>query len=180
VFGTMIESKPKLTRAEMEARRRLAVEKVNAGWPQSEVADFLGVHPVTVAKWAANYRAAGDAGLAAKPTPGRPRLLTPAQEAEVRSWLEGRPSEFGFRTDLWTAARVAQLIKQQFGVTYHPNYLREWLARRGHSPQKPMRRAKQRDPVEIDRWLREDYPEVKKKSKRGGPTSYSSTKPGYS
>lgn len=158
----MNDSKPKLTKPEMESRRRLAVEKVQDGWFQADVADFLGVHPVTVAKWMARYRAAGDAGLDAKPTPGRPRFLTPDQEAEVLSWLTKKPREFGFLTDLWSAARVAQLIQEKFGVAYHPNYLREWLSDRNHSPRKPSRHPKQRDPVEIDRRLREDDPEVKK------------------
>lgn len=163
--------KPKLTAAEKEARRRLAVEKVLGGRSQADVADFLGVHPVTVAKWMAKYRAAGADALTARPVPGRPRFLTPEQEAEVRGWLLRRPSEFGFRTDLWTAGRVAQLIRAKFGVEYHPNYLREWLSKRGYSPQKPVRRARQRNPEAIGRWLANDYPAGQKKSRPSVPTS---------
>jgi transposase len=171
VFGTMNGSKPGWTKAELEARRRLAVQRVTDGWAQKDVAAFLGVHPVTVAKWVAAFRAAGEAGLAARPTPGRPRLLTPDQEAQVLSWLLRKPTEFGFRTDLWTATRVAHLIRERFGVEYHPGYLREWLSKRDHSPQKPARRPKQRDPVEIGRWLSDDYPPLEKKSGRTTPTS---------
>ena len=162
---------PPLTAAAKEARRKLAVRHVLDGRTQQDVADFLGVHPVTVAKWMAKYRAAGDTALAAKPTPGRPRFLTDEREEEVRSWLIRKPSEFGFRTDLWTAARVAQLVRQKFDVRFHPSYLREWLAKRGCSPQKPARRAKRRDPVEIDRWLGDEYPMLKKKPRRTTPTS---------
>jgi transposase len=118
----------------------------------------------------AAYRAGGDGALTAKPVPGRPRFLTPDQEAEVRSWLLRKPTEFGFRTDLWTAARVAGLIRDRLGVTFHPSYLREWLSRRGYSPQKPVRRARQRDPVALDRWLADEYPALQKKS-RTAPTS---------
>ena len=167
----MDERKPKLTAAAKEARRRSAIRNVLAGRSQADVADFLGVHPVTVAKWMAAYRAAGDDALTAKPVPGRPRFLTPGQEAEVRSWLLRKPTDFGFRTDLWTAARVAQLIRDRLGVAFHPNYLREWLSRRGYSPQKPIRRAKQRDPVALDRWLKDEYPAVQKKSPTRRPTS---------
>src|SRR5262245_55149079 len=159
------------TRAGLEARRRLAVRKVGEGRPPADVADFLGVHAETVRKWVRAHRAGGDEGLAGKPHPGRQPFLTPGQQAEALAWLARKPTEVGFRTDLWTAARVAQLIRERFGVAYHPGYLREWLAKRRHSPQKPARRAKQRDPVEIDRWLAEDYPAVKKKSRRSGPTS---------
>ena len=126
---------------------------------------------MTVAKWVARYRADGEDGLAARPTPGRPRFLTPQQEGQVLAWLTRPPTAFGFRTDLWTAARVAQLVRRMFDVHFHPSYLREWLAKRGCSPQKPARRAKRRDPVEIDRWLGDEYPMLKKKSRRTTPTS---------
>src|SRR5215470_2982100 len=122
------------TASELEARRRIAIEKLQDGWTQVAVADFLAVHPVTVAKWMARHRADGDAGLAAKPTPGRPRFLTPDQEHQVRGWLADPPTAHGFPTDLWTARRVADLIRRRFGVAFHPHYLREWLARRGYSP----------------------------------------------
>lgn len=155
----------------MQARRRLAVKKVREGWTQSQVAGFLGVHPVTVAKWMARHRAQGKAGLAAKPTPGRPRFLTPVQERSVLRWLADKPTEHGFRTDLWTARRVAELIRRRFAVSYHPNYLREWLAKRGYSPQKPRRLAKQRHQPAIDQWVVEDWPRIQKKRPRRTPTS---------
>ena len=138
---------------------------------QADVADFLGVHPVTVAKWMKAYRAGGDDAPTAKPIPGRPRFLTGEQEAEVFSWLLMKPTEFGFRTDLWTAARVAQLLRQKLGVAFHPNDLREWLSKRGYSPQKPVRRAKPRNPMAIDSWLGQGYPAVQKKSPPTGRTS---------
>jgi transposase len=140
------------------------------GRSQADVANFLGVHPVTLAKWMSRYRARGEAGLDAKPVPGRPRRLTPVQEREVLSWLTRMPTEFGFLTDLWTAARVARLIRERLGVTFHPHYLREWLASRGHSPQKPQRKARQQNPAELERWLGDEYPEAKKKSARSGAT----------
>jgi len=171
VFGIMDEHKPKLTAAEKEARRKLAIRKVLDGRTQADVADFLGVHPVTVAKWMKAYRAGGEDAVAAKPVPGRPRFLTDEQEAEVRSWLLRKPTEFGFRTDLWTAARVAQLIREKLGVTFHPSYLREWLSKRGYSPQKPARRMRQRDPLVIDTWLGQAYPAIQKKSRPTTPTS---------
>jgi transposase len=154
-----------------EARRRLAVQKVHDGWAQKDVADFLGVHPVTVNKWVRAYRAGGEDGLAATPHPGRRPFLTADQERQVLGWLADKPTAHGFRTDLWTARRVAHLIRTRIGVEYHPGYLREWLSKRGYSPQKPARRAKQRDPVAIDRWLADEYPAVQKKSRRSRPTS---------
>jgi transposase len=155
----------------LEARRLLAVRRVGEGWAQADVAAFLGVHPVTVKKWVARHRADGDDGLLARPTPGRPRFLTDAQERRVLGWLEQPPTRHGFDTDLWTARRVAELIHRTCGVRFHPNYLREWLSDRDGTPQKPARRARQRDPVAIDRWVAEDGPRIQKRRSRTTPTS---------
>ena|SRR5436305_256471 len=159
------------TRAEQEARRRLAVRKVSEGRPPADVADFLGVHVETVRKWVRSHRSAGDDGLAGKPHPGRTPFLTADQERQVLGWLAEKPTAHGFRTDLWTARRVADLIRKRFGVAYHPGYLREWLAKRGYSPQKPARRARERNPEAIDRWVNEDWPRIQKKRPRTAPTS---------
>src|SRR5580704_16483626 len=104
------------TASELEARGRIAVEKHREGWTQAAIADFLDVHPVTVAKWMARHRQKGDSGLAAKPTPGRPRFLTPDQEHQVLGWLMEKPTAHGFRTNLWTARRVADLIRRRFSA----------------------------------------------------------------
>jgi transposase len=157
--------------SELEARRRIAVTKVRDGWSQADVADYLSVHPVTVARWMARHRRTGDAGLAARPVPGRPRFLTPNQEQAVLGWLADKPATHGFRTDLWTARRVADLIRRRFGVAFHPDYLRAWLRQRGYSPQKPRRRATQRQPEVIARWLAEGWPRVQKKRRKRTPTS---------
>jgi transposase len=159
------------TAAELEARRLTAIRRVGEGWTQQEVAAFLGVHPVTVAKWVARHRADGDDGLKGKPTPGRPRFLTALQEREVLGWLADSPTEHGFRTDLWTARRVAELVHGKFGVRFHPNYLREWLAARNCTPQKPARRARQRDQAAIDRWVANDWPRIQKRRGTSTPTS---------
>jgi transposase len=157
--------------AELERRRRLAVRRVQDGHTQRAVAEFLGVTERTVGRWVAAHRDRGDAGLAARPQPGRPRRLSAAQERRVLSWLRKKPSDFGFDTELWTAARLARLIEQRLGVTFHPRYLSAWLAGRGVSPQKPARRAKELDPAAVERWLAEDWPRIQKKSSRARPTS---------
>ena len=150
----------------LQALRKRAVQHVLGGHTQAAVARALGVHSVTVAKWVTRHRASGDAGLASKPTPGRPRFLTPEQEQQVRHWLADKPTAHGFPTDLWTARRVAELIRRAFGVRFHPNYLREWLTKRGYSPQRPTRRARQRDDATIAGWVANDWPASQKKRVR--------------
>lgn len=159
------------TRAGMESRRRLAVAKVLDGWTQTDVADFLGVHRVTVNAWMRAHREVGTDALAGKPHPGRKRFFTPEQEAEVLGWLADKPSDHGFPTDLWTARRVADLIRTRFGVAFHPNYLREWLSKRGYTPQIPARKARERDEQAVLDWLRGQWPDLLKKRSPTPPTS---------
>jgi transposase len=66
---------------------------------------------------------------------------------------------------------VAELIRTRLQVEFHPHYLREWLKKRNYTPQKPARRARQQNPAEIDRWVKDDWPRVQKKSRRTTPTS---------
>ena len=159
------------TQAGKEARRRQAVQKVNEGWKQADVASFLGVHPVTVNKWVRAHRAGGDDGLARTPHPGRKPFLTAAQEKQVLGWLTEKPTAHGFLTDLWTARRVADLIRRAFGVEFHPSYLREWMTKRDLSPQKPKKRAQERDLLAVGRWLAEDWPAIQKRGPTSTPTS---------
>ena len=159
------------TAAELEARRRLAVRRVGEGWKRADVAAFLGVHPETVAGWTRAHKAGGEKGLAAKPHPGRKPFLTAGQEKQVLGWLADPPTKHGFGTDLWTAKRVADLIHTKLGVRFHPSYLREWLSKRNYTPQKPARRAKQRNPEAIAEWLKEGWPRIQKKLPRTAPTS---------
>jgi transposase len=157
--------------AELERRRLLAVRRVAAGYSQLAVARFLGVNPRTVRRWVRQHRTFGEGGLAAVPHPGRCPKLLPSQEAAVLRWLTRSPRDYGFPNELWTAPRVAKLIHDTWGITFHPRYLNAWLARRRVSPQKPALRPRERDQSAIGRWLDEDWPRLKKKRATRRPTS---------
>jgi transposase len=154
----------------LEYRRCLAVQRIDEGYSVQEVADFLGVAPSSVRRWVATSRRQGADGLAAQPVPGRPPKLTSTQEKIVRRWLADNPTEHGFATELWTAPRLAWLIEQEFGIHFHPNYLTAWLRRRGFTPQRPRRRARERDDEAIAQWLEKDWPRIKKRRDGGART----------
>jgi transposase len=164
--------------AVLEYRRRLAIERVDDGYTTPEVADFLGVDPSSVRRWLASFRRHGGDALAARPVPGRPPKLTYTQEKIVRRWLADNPTEHGFATELWTAPRLAQLIEQEWGIHFHPDYLGTWLRQRGYTPQKPRRKARERDDEAIARWLAEDWPRIKKRHAGGARRSSCSTRAG--
>jgi transposase len=140
------------------------------GFSIAEIAEFLGVDPRSVRRWHAAFRTQGAAGLAARPASGRPPKLTATQEKVVRRWLADNPTDHGFATELWTAPRLARLIEREWGVRFRPEYLTTWLRRRGFTPQKPRRQARERDPEAIRRWLARDWPRLKKRRAGGRPT----------
>lgn len=152
--------------AELERRRFLAVQRVEEGYAVAEVAEFLGVTPQAVYLWLATFRQRGAQGLAAKPVAGRPRKLTPTQEAVVLSWLAESPTKYGFPNELWTAKRLTEIIQWHWGISFNSHYLSAWLRQRDISPQKPQRVASDRDPEAIRRWLKKDWPRIKQKARR--------------
>lgn len=145
---------------DLERQRRLAVTRVSEGYDPVEVAEFFGVHPSSVRRWWKAYRKHGDAGLAAKPVPGRPPKLTPAREAQVLRWLRKNPKSFGFATELWTAKRLAYVIERRWGVTFNSNYLSAWLTQRKVTPQKPEKRALERNDDAIEHWRTHEWPRI--------------------
>jgi transposase len=156
--------------SELERRRRLAVARHADGYTVEEIADFLGVTERSVWRWVAASRLTGEDGLAARPAPGRPAKLTRTQEKVVGRWLAEPPTAFGFATELWTAGRLAAVMADQFGVTYHPNYLCHWLRLRGDTPQKPERVPRERDPAAIAGWRAGAWQRIKKASAAGRPS----------
>ena len=156
---------------ELERRGELAVARVSEGYPQAQVAAFLGVHPNTVSRWVCTARERGTDALKARPTPGRPRKLSARQEKTVLGWMTKLPTSFGFATDLWTSRRLATLIEQRWGIHFNSNYLVEWLHVREHTPQKPAQPARERDEAAIARWRNEDWPRLQKKREKKRRTS---------
>ena len=129
---------------------------------QAEVASRVGVTKGAVAQWVAAYRAGGRKALKSRHRSGRPpKLERKVLKRLPRILLEGAEAH-GFETDVWTTSRIAKVIKQEFGVSYHPDHVGRLLHQLGLSWQKPMVRAKERDDEAIRKWVREEWPRLKK------------------
>jgi transposase len=137
------------TAQELERRRRRAVELMERGESPTVVARILGVGRTSLYRWRAMAHASPD-GLAARPHPGpRPRL-TPDQLKELVGLLREGPKAHGWKTQLWTADRVADLIERRFSIRFHPEHARKILKRRlKWTSQKPQRKARERDELAI-------------------------------
>jgi len=151
--------RPQGTAAELERRRRRAVQLVEAGESPTVVARILGVTSSSLHRWRRLARQLD--GLVARPVPGAKRRLSDVQLTQLESLLRQGATAHGFPNDLWTSARVAQLIQRYFGIEYHPDYprqlLQHWLHWTCHKPQK---RARERNDAEIERWKADEFPRI--------------------
>jgi transposase len=137
------------TAQELERRRRRAVELMDQGESPTAIARILGVGRTSLYRWRAMARRSPQ-GLAARPHPGPTPKLTADQVKELEGLLREGAKAHGWRTQLWTAARVAELIERRFSVRFHPEHVRKILKwRLKWTSQKPQRKARERDEVAI-------------------------------
>ena len=155
--------RPPGTPEELQRRRLRAMELLRQGYAPVEVARMVGAERRSVRRWNAAYRQRGQAALAARPAPGRPAKLPPVRLRTLERHLLRGAKAAGFPTDLWTCPRVAQWIEQRFAVHYHVDHISRLLHTLGWSPQKPARRALERDEEQIQRWVKHTWPALKKK-----------------
>ena len=157
----------------MEARRIEGARLLKREVSPAEVARRVGVTRQSVSVWAEQLaEAKGAVGkLKAKPL-GRPKRLDDAQCEELSRMLLKGALVAGFPTELWTIKRVRALIKREFGVSYGSTGCWQLLRALGFTPQKPERRAIQRDEQAIAQWKRTGWPALKKSpGAKGEPSS---------
>ena len=170
--------RPPGSAAELEARRRRAAEHFQERKPLREIASLFGVSLTSVKRWKRTWKVEGVEGLAARPHLGPEPKLSEKQRGALTKLLLQGPIAAGYRTDLWTCARVSEVVSKQFGVSYHPAHMGRVLHDLGFSPQKPRRVAREQDPQAVDEWRKQDWPRVKKKPADTAPALYLSMKPG--
>jgi len=168
--------RPKGSAQVLVDRRRRALELVDKGLSLNEVARRLGCLASSAMRWRDRRAREGDGVYEVRASSGRPPRLTARQKKRlVRLLLKGALAQ-GYRTDLWTTARVAEIIKREFGVTYHRDHAGRLLHGLDFSCQKLDRKALERDEEQIERWKREEWPRIEKGPRTWAPISSSSTK----
>jgi transposase len=142
---------------------------VQEGERPSAVVRAYGLCRTTIYKWLRAVKRGGPAALASRRGTGRPDKLTERQKQQVRRWICGRdPRQFGFDFGLWTRKIVAALIWRKMRVSLSVTSVGRLLAELQITPQKPLRRAYERDPVAVEKWKREEYPALEKRARRCG------------
>src|SRR3954468_12740359 len=150
----------------LEWRRFRALHLRREGWSRRAIAEALGVSPVSVNRSFARVRDGGTEALRARPGPGRPPKLSPTQKRLIPEFLWHGAEAYGFRGEVWTCARVARVIEEEFGVHYHKGHVSRLLRELKWTPQVPIRRAIQRDEDAIRRWRDEVWPDLRRRAQR--------------
>jgi len=160
-------SRPFGTAAELERRRWQAVDAVRRGESPETVARVVGVNRVSVYRWLAAARQPD--GLAAKPQLGPAPRLSSEQLQTLDGLLRQGAQAHGWPNGLWTCARVAEVIRRHFHVSLHHDHVGRMLrARLNWTPQKPRRRARERDRQAIDDWKTFTFPQIAAAARQRG------------
>jgi transposase len=149
--------------------RRTAVQRVWDGESPGVVMNSYGLCRTSIYPWLRKANAEGLDALAPRLRPGREPKLSELEEQEVARWVtSGDPRQYGFDFGLWTREIVADLVAWRLGVELSVNSVGRLLHRQGITPQKPVRRAYERNPEAVQNWLDERYPEIEARAKRTG------------
>jgi transposase len=146
----------------LEDRRKRALALLDSGHSLNHVGRLIRCHASSVMRWRNARRRGGGKALRVRFSPGRPLKLDREQQKRLAKVLLRGPLAHGYRTNLWTTARIAEVIRREFGIQYHHDHVGRLMHRLQWSPQKPERRALERNEKAIEGWKQKDWPRIKK------------------
>ena len=162
--------RPKGSADVLLARRRRAIQMLVEDISLNEIARRIGCNASSVMRWRDRWNDLGEAGLKVRSSTGRPARMSGQQKTELLQLLLQGPMAFGWRTDIWTTHRVATLIHRKFSIDYHFTHVARILHALNWSPQKPERRALERNEAAIQKWKATDWKRIKKTPRGWAPT----------
>jgi len=154
----------------LEHLRILAVKRVvEEGEASSEVMKSLGLCRTSIYRWLRKYEDQGLEALVEKIAQGPEPKLNEKQRQQVKRWILGKdPRQYGFDFGLWSRRIVRALIEEKMGIDLGLTAVGRLLASLDITPQKPLRRAYERDPQAVEQWRKETYPKLRRRAKRVG------------
>lgn len=146
-----------------EAQEELRFRAVNAvlnGMTQTEAANVFGVSRRAVGKWIKAYKKGGIQALKRRKKGSRKGgEIQPEQAEQIKNIIKNNcPDQLGLPYYLWTRQAVADMIFMLFGIRLSKWQIGRYLKRWGFTPQKPIRKAYEKDPNAVSHWLENEYP----------------------
>ena len=160
-----------------EQLRRMVIRlRKQSGKTCVELAEIAGVHVRTVETWIKRAHREGESSLGEKRrgrTVGTKRKLTTVQEIWIQQQVVGfYPEQKKLPFALWTRRAIKELVLQEFGVALQDRLIGKYLKRWGYTPQRPIKRALEQNPVKIEAWLKDTYPEIARRARAEGAEIY--------
>lgn len=153
--------RPNGTAAELELRRRKAIDLLHSGKTPTQVAEVLNVARQTVQRWKAMVHAGGKRALKPVPQHVPSCRLTVMQQRQLGKIIAAGAAASGFDTDLWTTARITEVIWKTFKIRYNHDHVGRMLHSLGFSCQKPAKQAREHDERAALRWRKRDWARIK-------------------
>jgi transposase len=163
----------KLSHEALEQIRISAVKQVEAGISPEEVIKALGFERVCIYRWIAAYRSGGIEALKTKKLLGRPSLMSPKQLRKLYLVIsKDDPRQYKFSFALWTVSIIREVILNVFKLRLSEVSVWRTLKKLGLSPQRPLRRAYQQNPIATKQFIEEEYPKIRERAKRRKATIF--------
>ncbi len=132
-------------------------------YTSGKISEQLQTSRSKVSEWLKIYEEQGFEGLKEGERSGRPSFLTDLQKIYLCDIIDSGPVAFGYASGIWTSKRIARVIFEEFGITYHPGHVRKLLVEFGFSVQSPKRLLALADKDKQSMWTSQTYPNIKKK-----------------
>jgi transposase len=163
----------KLNRSTLEYIRIQVIRSINRGISIKEVCQIFGISRSKVYEWIKRVEENGLKDLIAKIAPGKKPLINKQQKEILEFWLcIFTPLDFGFDTVLWTTKIIKVLIEQKFEISLSRSAVNRLLHRIGLTPQRPIRRAVERNDAPVKDWINKKFLEIKRLAKEKGAKIY--------
>jgi transposase len=160
----------KLSPETQQELRMRAINMLECGHAVTYTAKTLGVSRYSVHKWKNAYKKGGEKALKSTKRGRRKgcgKKLKNYQCATIVNIIKDRgPSQEKMPFVLWTRKAVKQLIWDYYNIDMPIRTVGEYLKRWGFTPQKPLKRAYERNPEKVDKWLNDEYAQIREKSSR--------------
>lgn len=157
----------KLNQSIQEHLRITACKRVREGESASAVIGSMGLCRTTIYRWLRKERQQGLSGLRQRKKTGRRLSLDSKEQKCLRRWVITKdPRAFGYAEALWSRRIIQSLIEKKFNVRMSLSSIGELLKRLGITPQRPLRRAYERDKEAVERWQQEEFPRIQARAKR--------------